>query len=127
MKSEIERSRAERGGQEHTAQEVDRDEQFLDALLSPVAGKEESQPQNPIEARATKSRQSEPTSRPKKSSARGVSDTPDRSARPSVRQELSEIRDEQRQKAAAAKGEPKRQQPAQHKAPPKKPKKTKER
>ena len=35
VKSEIERSREERGGQENTAHTVDKDEQFLDALLSP--------------------------------------------------------------------------------------------
>ena len=102
--------------------------QFVDQLLQPAPSREEAQTQNPTEGRNAKSRQSEPTSRPKKSSARGVSDTADRSARPSVRQELSEIRDGQRQKAEAAKGSQQRQQPAQqHKAPPKKPKKAKER
>lgn len=101
VKSEIERSREERGGQENTAHAVDKDEQFLDALLSPVAGKEESQPQNPIEARATKSRQSEPTSTPKEPVAKGISDESARS-RPSVRQELNEIKAEQRQKAVQA-------------------------
>lgn len=123
VKSEIERSRAERGGQEHTAQEVDRDEQFLDALLSPVAGKEENQLQNPIEAWATKSRQSEPISTPKEPAAKGISDEPARS-RPSVRQELNEIKAEQRQKAEQAREQI---QSIHKEVPKKKPKKQKER
>lgn len=123
VKSEIERSREERGGQENIVHEVDRDEQFLDALLSPVAGKEESQPQNPIEARATKSRLSEPTSTPKEPAAKGISDEPARS-RPSVRQELNEIKAEQRQKAAQAR---ERTQSIHKEAPKKKSKKQKER
>lgn len=110
-----------------TTAEKTADAQFVDQLLQPAPTREEAQTQNPTEGRNAKSRQSEPTSRPKKSSARGDSDTADRSARPSVRQELSEIRDEQRKKAEAAKGEPKRQQPVQHKVPPKKHKKSKER
>ena len=123
VKSEIERSREERGGQEYTAHAVDKDEQFLDALLSPVAGKEESQPQNPIEARATKSRQSEPTSTPKEPAARGISDEPARS-RLSVRQELNEIKAEQRQKAEQAREQI---QSIHKEVPKKKPKKQKER
>ena len=123
VKSEIERSRAERGGQENTDQEVDRDEQFLDALLSPVSNREDGQTQNPIEARATKSRQSEPISTPKEPAAKGISDEPARS-RPSVRQELNEIKAEQRQKA----GQPREQIQSIHKeVPKKKPKKQKER
>lgn len=132
VRAEIERKRAEQSSEvqppERSPAEKTADAQFVDQLLQPAPSREEAQTQNPTEGRNAKSRQSEPTSRPKKSSARGVSDTADRSARPSVRQELSEIRDGQRQKAAAAKGEPTRQPPAQqHKAPPKKPKKPKER
>lgn len=123
VKSEIERSREERGGQENTAHAVDQDEQFLDALLSPVAGKEESQPQNPIEARSTKSRQSEPTSTPKEPAARGISDKP-ASSRPSVRQELNDIKAEQRQKAVQAR---ERSHSIHKEVSKKKPKKQKER
>lgn len=132
VRAEIERKRAEQFSEvqppERSPAEKTADAQFVDQLLQPAPTREEAQTQNPTEGRNAKSRQSEPTSRPKKSTAKGVSDTADRSSRPSVRQELSEIRDEQRQKAAAAKGEPKRQQPVQqHQAPPKKHKKTKER
>lgn len=132
VRAEIERKRAEQASEvqppERSPAEKTADAQFVDQLLQPAPSREEAQTQNPTEGRNAKSRQSEPTSRPKKSSARGDSDTSDRSARPSVRQELSEIRDGQRQKAEAAKGSQQRQQPAhQHKAPSKKPKKAKER
>lgn len=136
VRGEIERSRAEAQAQqaagmqapERTPAEKTADAQFVDQLLQPAPTREQAQTQNPTEGRNAKSRQSEPTSRPKKSTAKGISDPADRSARPSVRQELSDIRDEQRQRAAASRTEPKRQQPVQqHKAPPKKPKKTKER
>ena len=136
VRGEIERSRAEAQAQqaagmqapERTPAEKTADAQFVDQLLQPAPTREQAQTQNPTEGRNAKSRQSEPTSRPKKSTARGISDPADRSARPSVRQELSDIRDEQRQRAATSRAEPKRQQPVQyHQAPPKKPKKTKER
>ena len=70
--------------------------------------------------RIEKSRQSEPTSKPKEPTAPGTSDPQERSRR-SVRQELNDIKAEQRQKAEdKARGNTKRQKPAQHKAPPKK-------
>ena len=121
VKSEIERSRAEKEKTEGevAAPEQDKDEQFLDALLAPVPNKEEGQTQNPTEARVAKSRQSEPTSTPKEPAARGISDEPVRS-RPSVRQELNEIRDEQRQKAAQARDRSQPSKSAAHKEPPKK-------
>ena len=136
VRGEIERSReaaqaqqsAETQPPERTTAEKTADAQFVDQLLQPAPTREEAQTQNPTEGRNAKSRQSEPTSRPKKSTAKGISDPAERSARPSVRQELSDIREGQRQRAAASRTEPKRQQPnLQHKAPPKKPKKTKER
>ncbi len=123
VKSEIQRSREEKAAEdiaapEHT-QTADKDEAFLDALLQPAPNKEEGQTQNPTEARVAKSRQSEPTSTPKEPAAKGISDEPARS-RPSVRQELNEIRDEQRQKAAQARERTKTPEPAVHKEPPKK-------
>lgn len=136
VRGEIERSRAEAQAQpaagmqapERTPAEKTADAQFVDQLLQPAPTREQAQTQNPTEGRNAKSRQSEPTSRPKKSTAKGISDPADRSTRPSVRQELSDIRDEQRQRAASSRTEPKRQQPVQqHKVPPKKPKKAKER
>ena len=126
VRSEIERSRAEKEKAEgdipvpeRTASEPDKDEQFLDALLASVPNKEEGQTQNPTEARVAKSRQSEPTSTPKEPAARGISDEPVRS-RPSVRQELSEIKAQQRQKAAQARERSQAPKSAVHREPPKK-------
>ncbi len=113
---------------ERTAPEKETDEQFLENLLGTTPTKEEGQTPNPTEARVAKSRQSEPTSKPKEPAAQGISDPPGRS-RPSVRQELKEITAEQREKAAA-KGKEKSAptKGPKHKAPRKyKPKRLKER
>ena len=76
--------------------------------------------------RDRRSRQSEPTSKPKEQADPDTSDPRGRT-RSSVRQELDEIKAEQRQKAADRANAP-AQKPAQHKAPPKKKRqKTKER
>lgn len=85
---------------ERTAPEKETDEQFLEKLLGASPTPEEGQTQNPTEGRIAKSRQSEPTSKPKEPTARGISDPPGRS-RPSVRQELNDIKAEQREKAAS--------------------------
>lgn len=124
VKAEIQRAKEapaeelsvpERNGGEQTA-----DAQFVDQLLQQPPNKEEAQTQNPTEGRVAKSRQSEPTSRPKERAARGISDSGE-PTRPSVRKELSDIRAEQRQ-TAASKPQPQRtkQQYPQHKEPPKK-------
>lgn len=105
---------------ERTAKGKDADEQFLASMLEPSPTKEEGQTQNPTEARIAKSRQSEPTSRPKEPTDQGISE-PQEHSRPSVRQALKEIKAEQRDKSAAqGKAQPKPKQSAQHKAPPKK-------
>ncbi len=104
---------------ERTAPEQDNDD-FLEAVLGVSPTREEGQTENPTEGRIEKSRQSEPTSKPKEPTAPGTSDPQERSRR-SVRQELNDIKAEQRQKAEdKARGNTKRQKPAQHKAPPKK-------
>ena len=104
---------------ERTAPEQDNDD-FLEAVLGVSPTREEGQTENPTEGRIEKSRQSEPTSKPKEPAAPGTSDPQERSRR-SVRQELNDIKAEQRQKAEdKARGNTKRQKPAQHKAPPKK-------
>ena len=92
---------------------------FLSAALDGSPTKEDGQTQNPTEARVAKSRQSEPTSRPKEQAAPGASDSRER-PRPSVRQELDEIKAEQRQKAEGKAKSTRQQKPVQHKAPPKK-------
>ena len=104
---------------ERTAPEQDNDD-FLEAVVGVSPTREEGQTENPTEGRIEKSRQSEPTSKPKEPTAPGTSDPQERSRR-SVRQELNDIKAEQRQKAEdKARGNTKRQKPAQHKAPPKK-------
>ena len=102
---------------ERTTPEPGKDD-FLAAVLGGSPTKEEGQTENPTEGRVAKSRQSGPTSKRNEPAAPGTSDMQERS-RPSVRQELNEIKAEQRQKAADKAKSP-RQKPAQHKAPPKK-------
>ena len=140
VKREIERDRAEQAGEDIPAPEQDTDafldellapppeqegqppaperitpEQDMDDFLSEVLGavKEGEQPENPTGGRATKSRQSEPISKRREQVAPGISEPP------SVRQELDQIKAEQKAKAADKEKSPP-QKPAQHKAPPKK-------
>lgn len=85
---------------ERMAPEQESDEQFLEKLLGASPTPEEGQPPNPTEGRIAKPRQSEPTSKPKEPTAQGISDPLGR-FRPSVRQELNDIKAEQREKAAS--------------------------
>ena len=111
---------------ERTAPEQDNDD-FLESVLGVSPTREEGQTENPTEGRIEKSRQSEPTSKPKEPTAPGTSDPQERS-RPSVRQELKEITAEQREKAAKGKEQSKPTKGPKHKAPRKyKPKRLKER
>ena len=96
---------------ERPAPEQDMDD-FLAAVLGDNPTREEGQTQNPTEGRVAKSRQSEPTSKPKEQAAPGISEPP------SVRRELDEIKAEQKAKAADKKNLP--QKSGRHKAPPKK-------
>ena len=111
---------------ERTAPEQDNDD-FLEAVLGASPTREEGQTENPTEGRIEKSRQSEPTSKPKEPAAPGTSDPQERS-RPSVRKELDAIKAEQREKAAKGKEQSKPSKGPKHKAPRKyKPKRLKER
>ena len=111
---------------ERTAPEQDNDD-FLEAVLGVSPTREEGQTENPTEGRIEKSRQSEPTSKPKEPTAPGTFDPQDRS-RPSVRQELNDIKAEQREKAAKGREQSKPTKGPKHKAPRKyKPKRLKER
>jgi len=111
---------------ERTAPEQDKDE-FLEAVLGVSPTREEGQTENPTEGRIEKSRQSEPTSKPKEPTAPGTSEPQERSRR-SVRQELNDIKAEQREKAAKGKEQSKPTKGPKHKAPRKyKPKRLKER
>ena len=104
-----------------------KEDQLMDELFGePV--KKEGKEQNPSLAKTTKSRLSEPTSKPKEAAEPGIPDPLER-PRPSVRQALKEIRAEQKQRVEEkARENTGRQKPLQHKAPPKnKIKKQKER
>lgn len=113
---------------ERTAPEPEQDmDEFLAAVLGASPTREEGQTENPTEGRIEKSRQSEPTSKPKERTAPGTSDPQERS-RPSVRKELDAIKAEQREKAAKGKEQSKPSKEPKHKAPRKyKPKRLKER
>ena len=113
---------------ERTAPEPEQDmDEFLASVLGASPTREEGQTENPTEGRIEKSRQSEPTSKPKEPTAPGTFDPQDRS-RPSVRQELNDIKAEQREKAAKGKEQSKPTKGPKHKAPRKyKPKRLKER
>lgn len=111
---------------ERTAPEQDNDD-FLEAVLGVFPTREEGQTENPTEGRIEKSRQSEPTSKPKEPTAPGTSEPQERSRR-SVRQELNDIKAEQREKAAKGREQSKPIKGPKHKAPRKyKPKRLKER
>lgn len=113
---------------ERTAPEPEQDmNEFLASVLGASPTREEGQTENPTEGRIEKSRQSEPTSKPKEPAAPGTSDPQERS-RPSVRKELDAIKAEQREKAAKGKEQSKPTKGPKHKAPRKyKPKRLKER
>lgn len=125
VRSEIERARASRGEDmpepERTGDTRSKEDIFLDALMTNPT-KEEAQTQNPTEARVEKSRQFAPSSKPNEKGR--VPEDRDRGtdesrARPSVRQELKDIRAELDSRSEARARE-EAQQPVQHKAPRKK-------
>lgn len=144
IKRDIEKSKAEKTAA-HFAPEQEKpdkeaDDRLLDDLMGVPVKKEERTPQNPEVSKndsfgkaAEKSRPSAPTSEKQSRTAEGTAKSPEE--RPSVREELREIR-ESRQKEAAEPGisestpakEPKKQPTTTHKQPSKKkPKKAKER
>ena len=109
------------------------DDRLLDDLMGAPVRKEESAPPNPEAAKTEKSRPSEPTSKKQSRTAEGTVKSPEE--RPSVREELREIR-ENRQKEADSPAAPEptvskksqKQQTTTHKQPSrKKSKKAKER
>ena len=102
VRSEIERQRQE---QQQTpkdgeipaperTQTEERTDAFLDQLMAKPPNAPEQQNENPTDGRVAKSRQSEPTSATREGPTRGTLDP-----RPSVREELKQIRAEQSQMA----------------------------
>ena len=136
IKRDIEQSKADKtapSAPEHEKPDKAADDRLLDDLLGAPVQKEEHASPNPAAAKTEKSHPSAPTSEKQSRTAEGTAKSPEE--RPSVREELREIR-ESRQKEAAEPGisestpakEPKKQPTTTHKQPSrKKPKKAKER
>ena len=108
------------------------DDRLLDDLLGAPIQKEEHASPNPAAAKTEKSRPSAPTSEKQSRTAEGTAKSPEE--RPSVREELREIKAKQQEAAAPAKEEPivskkpTKQQTTTHKQPSRKKKpKSKER
>lgn len=140
IKHEIEKSRAEKeAGKKKEAPAVPEKarpeksdaDKLLDELLGAPTRREEAAPVNPSAARMEKSPPSAPISEPPSKAAEGAAKSA--KERPSVRKELKDIQAQRRQEEAEAPvKEPERtKKPAaksnQHKQPPRKKKKTKER
>ena len=102
VRSEIEKQRqeqqqAQKGGDlpaPERTQTEERTDAFLDQLMAKPPNAPEQQNENPTDGRVAKSRQSEPTSATREGATRGTHDP-----RPSVREELKQIRAEQSQMA----------------------------
>ena len=102
VRSEIERQRQEQAQQKkdgeiptpERTQTEERTDAFLDQLMAKPPNAPEQQNENPTDGRVAKSRQSEPTSATREEPTRGTLDP-----RPSVREELKQIRAEQSQMA----------------------------
>ena len=136
IKRDIEKTKTEKPAPAAPEQEKPdkaADDRLLDDLLGAPIQKEENSPPNPEAAKTEKSRPSEPISKKQSKTAEGTVKSPEE--RPSVREELREIR-ENRQKEAAEPGvpeptpakAPKKQQTTTHKQPSRKrTKKSKER
>ena len=107
VRAEIQKAKEERAksGEDIPAPERvqtadDKLDQFLETVVQdePNPTAEQPQNENPTMARTAKSRQSEPSSAPKRAPGGGVTERSTTRVRPSVRQELGDIRAEQRQK-----------------------------
>lgn len=136
IRSDIEQSKSDKYGYktvpEKDMPDKNQDDMLLDELMVKPTQKEASAPENPTAARTEKSPPSEPISESRAESAKGTS----KSERPSVREELKEIRQKQKQAAdspmrdQAVPDKPKQQKTTQHQQPQggkKKSKKSKER
>ncbi|MEY8313192.1 PcfB family protein [Oscillospiraceae bacterium 42-9] len=123
IKHEIEKSKAEKESAtpppEQSVPDTS-DDQLLDDMLGAPMKKEENAAPNPFAQGTEKSPPSAPISKKPDRAAEGTSKEMER--RPSVREELREIRQERQQKMA-----PPKRKPIQHKAPAGKKKKTKAR
>lgn len=108
IKHEIEKSKAEKESAppppEQSVPDISEDDRLLDDMLGAPMKKEENASPNPFATRTEKSPPSEPTSKMPDRAAEGTSKEIGR--KPSVREELREIRQERQQKAVLPKPEP---------------------
>ena len=135
IKRDIEQNKADKTAPSAPEQEKPdkaADDRLLDDLLGAPVQKEEHASPNPAAAKTEKSRPSAPTSEKQSRTAEGTAKSPEE--RPSVREELREIKAKQQEAAAPAKEEPivskkpTKQQTTTHKQPSRKKKpKSKER
>ena len=103
IKHDIERSRAEKESApappEQTAPQKDAEDLLLDELLGAPIQKEQLSPANPTAAKTEKSPPSEPTSGMQRKTVEGTT----KAARPSVREELREIKAARQEQTEAPK------------------------
>lgn len=108
IKRDIEKSKAEKTAApfapEQEKPDKAADDRLLDDLLGAPVQKEEHASPNPAAAKTEKSRPSAPTSEKQNRTAEGTAKSPEE--RPSVREELREIKAKQQEAAAPAKEEP---------------------
>ncbi len=113
IKREIEQSKADKAVAtsvpEQDRPEKSDDDRLLDDLMGAPIKKEENSPPNPAAAKTEKSRPSEPISKKQSRTAEGTAKSPEE--RPSVREELREIRESRQNEAA----EPGMKEPAPEK------------
>lgn len=126
IKSEIQKTKAKAEAEKGVKQKSP-EEKLVDIILSKPTGKEENEVSNPQVAKMEKSPLSEPTSNNKNKSDKGT-----KSDKPSVREEIKSIREEQRKEKDLDKSELKNEkteknQTTKHKQPKSKKKKSKER
>lgn len=102
IKREIEQSKADKAVvpsvPEQDRPEKSDDDRLLDDLMGVPIKKEENSPPNPAAAKTEKSRPSEPISKKQSRTAEGTAKSPEE--RPSVREELREIRESRQNEAA---------------------------
>lgn len=130
VQANIEKDRAEESifaVPERSKSVKDKAEEFLDELFPENPTAERAQTGNPTEGRVAKSRQSEPSSEKKCSSARDNFEREQAESRPSVKEELASIKKELAQKEAAEKKKDSKILPKEHRAPKKKKKDKEER
>ena len=119
VRSEIERQRQEQAQKDgelsvpERTQTEEKTDAFLDQLMAKPPNAPEQHNENPTDGRMTKSRQSEPISATREEPTRGTLDL-----RPSVREELKKIREEQSQMAGkTSRGKNKSRAANQHQQP----------